>query len=204
MSVAFPKNQFPILAVFVALTGLSFMVPQASADIIEVESATSCPGSLGGGLCNGSVPFLLSDLLTLLSAPNSIGAGTQRYIVTNNIGSSFSFALTSTGTGSGVAHNGSCQINGGATAFFNTCSITDSLNQTTSLGAGQINNLTFPATITFGGPAALGATFKLGFVSMEGSSSVVSAPEPASLTLLGSALLGLSALFRKRLTNAQR
>jgi hypothetical protein len=59
--------------------------PRANADIIEVEAATGCPGSLGGGLCNGAVPWLLSDLLAFLSAPNSIGNGTQKYVVTDNI-----------------------------------------------------------------------------------------------------------------------
>lgn len=191
-----------------ALGGVTFvafllLATRAKADIVEVEAATSCPGSLGGGLCNGSQVFNLSALLVLLSAPNSIGAGTQKYVVFNDIGNSFSFSLTSTGqNNTGIANNAQCQINGGAASFFNACSIVGGNGATTTLGGPQINNLTFPATITFSGLAAFGSTFDLGFVSMQGTSSVTSTPEPATLTLLASAALGLlgfrRASFRSR------
>jgi hypothetical protein len=176
----------------VTLGAFLLLTPHAHADIIEVEAATSCPGSLGGGLCNGSQPYNLSALLVLLSAPNSIGAGTQKYVVFNNIGNTFSFSLTSTGQNStGIANNAQCQINGGAASLFNGCSIVGGNGASTTLGGPQINNLTFPATITFSGPAGFGSTFILGFVSMQGSSSGTTVPEPSTLFLLGLGTLAL-------------
>jgi hypothetical protein len=43
---------------------LLLLAPSARADIVEVEAATSCPGSIGGGLCNGSNPYNLNTLLS--------------------------------------------------------------------------------------------------------------------------------------------
>jgi hypothetical protein len=189
---------FAVLAVTFAAFFL--LAPHAHADIIEVEGATSCPGSLGGGLCNGLQPYNLSSLLVLLSQPNSIGAGTQKYVVFNDIGNTFSFMLTSTGqNNTGIANNAQCQINGPASSIFNGCSIVGGNGATTTLGGPQINNLTFPATITFSGAGAFGSTFILGFVSMQGLSSVTTVPEPSILALLGCALLGLLALGRTTL-----
>jgi hypothetical protein len=173
-----------------ALVAAVSFATQASADIIEVEAATSCP--ITGGECNNGAPWQLSDLLTFLSAPNSIGNGTQKYVVTDNIANTFSFKLTSTGqNNTGVANNGACQINGGAASFFNACSIVDSTGDSTHLGGSQINGVTFPATISFGGPNALASTFTLGFVSMQGSSQVSSVPGPVA----GAGLPGLILAF---------
>ena len=192
------RYSFRFLAVAaVALLSSAVLVPCARADIFEVEGATSCPGSLGGGLCNGSSPWKLSALLTMLEAPNSIGSGTQKYVVTDDIGSSFSFMLTSTGqNNTGVANNAQCQINGGAMSLVTGCEIVDKLGQTTDLGGSQINSLTFPVTVSFSG-TALGDTFDLGFVSMQGNTSVTSTvPEPMSLALL--ATVAIAILVRQR------
>jgi hypothetical protein len=197
-----------LLVVGAGLFAGSFLsAPKAVADIVEVEAATSCPGDLGGGLCNGSVAFSLSALLVQLSAPNSIGAGTQKYIVKDDIpGGTFSFQLTSTGqNNAGAADNGSCQINGGI-AFFTQCMIVDANGRSTTKGGtaigtgGNGNNFLFPAKITFDGSAAFGETFKLGFVSMQGSSSLLSpVPEPSTLALFGCTLLSTGIWLRKRM-----
>ena len=185
---------------------VALLAPQARTDIIEVGSATSCPGSAGGGLCNGNSPYQLSALLALLGTPNSIGSGTQKYVVTNNIGNSFSFTFTSTGKGTGFADNGSCQINGGTSSIFSSCTLTSANDHSTMNGGkaigtgGNGTNFLFPATITFSGAGALGTTFDLGFVSMQGSSSVTTTtvPEPSALVLFGSGLLGAVGLVRKK------
>ena len=75
----------------------------AQANIIEVEAATGCPGSVGGGLCNGRVPF---NLNTLLSGGISITISAEKFVVTDTTGS-FSFVYTGSS-----GDNGSCQIKG--------------------------------------------------------------------------------------------
>jgi hypothetical protein len=197
----------------VTLAAFFILSPRAKADIIEVEgtgsNACASGGSLGGGLCNGTQAFNLSSLLVQLSVPNSIGSGTQKYVVFNDIGNQFTFTITSIGqNNTGVADNAQCQINGGATSFFNACSITGGNGATTSLGTTQINGLTFPATINFNGTAGAGATFILGFVSMQGTSSALTVPEPSTLASLGSGMLfllglGLVSGLRRRPTTAR-
>lgn len=189
-------------AILVLLIAPSF-VPRAAADIIKVEGATAC-GNLTQAVaeCNGSSAWQLSTLLQILSAPNvigSLGEGTDVFLVHNNIGNSFSFQLASTGqNGTGVANNGQCQISGGASAFFNACSIVDSLGHSTSLGTTQINGLTFPATISFSGSSDFGQNFLLEFVSMQGTSNVTATPEPASITLLGLGCFSLIGVLRRK------
>ena len=193
----------------VGLLGLLCVIlpGSARADIIKVEQANSC-GNLTQAVseCNGGVAWQLSTLLQELSTPNiigSLGEGTDVFIVTNNIANSFSFGLQSTGqNGTGVANNGSCQISGGAAALFNACMIVDADDQTTTLGGSQINNLTFPATITFSGASDFGSTFQLEFVSMQGTSNVVATPESSSMFLLGTGLLALVGLGWRRNSQA--
>jgi len=193
------KCSAAILALLIAPS----LVPRAAADIIKVEGATAC-GNLTQAVaeCNGGTAWQLSTLLQILTQPNilgSLGEGTDVFLVTNNISNTFSFSLNSTGqNGTGVANNAQCQINGGAASLFNSCSIVDSLGHTTSLGATQINNLTFPATITFGGSSDFGKTFLLEFVSMQGTSNVVPTPEPATITLLGLGIFSLIGARRRR------
>ncbi|MGA8221776.1 MAG: PEP-CTERM sorting domain-containing protein [Candidatus Acidiferrales bacterium] len=181
---------------------MMFYAGPARADIFKVEQDNGSCQNLTQAVadCNSASPWQLSTLLTVLSTPNildSLGEGTDVFRVTNNIANSFSFELQSTGqNGTGVANNGSCQISGGAAALFDACMIMDSLGQTTDLGGAQINNLTFPATVSFSGASDLGATFQLEFVSMQGTSNTV--PEPGTIVMLGTGILGLIILGRRR------
>jgi hypothetical protein len=82
--------------------------PSAHADIFEIEAATSCPGSVGGGLCNGSVPF---SVTSLLGGGITVTASTEKFVITDNFGT-FSFVFTLDPGLQNKTDNGSCQING--------------------------------------------------------------------------------------------
>ena len=171
------------------LAAVLLLAPSAPADIVEIESATSCPGSIGGGLCNGATPYSLS---ALLAGGISISSGTEKFVVTDTIGS-FSFVITGT-----AGDNGSCQINGGMSSFFTACSGTNSDGTTFSLGHDDTHHpgMNPPTTITFTAKAgdctaANPCTLDLGFVSWQGSGTTSVVPEPATLSLLAAALLGL-------------
>jgi len=210
------KRDWGLCAKILSVVAVVFLIlligsTRAKADIFAVEQAssgitsTSCPnkGNIGSGLCNtvGVGEYAPYSLTALLSAGITGITNTTEYVVYDDLSSTFSFGLNSDGqNGTGVASNGSCQIKGGATAWFNMCTVTDALGQTTSLGGTQINNLTFPATITFGGTSGKSQVFLLEFVSMQGTSETV--PEGGStavyLVLDISALLALGWLRHSR------
>jgi hypothetical protein len=189
-------------AVAVAFVGLVIGSTRAKADIFETNNAGSCSGggSQGGGLCYESspgvyVPYSLSGLLSGAYGTLTIGPGTTEYVVTDNIvGGTFSYVYNSTTQ----ANNATCQVDGGTTSDFAkssvACTILDSagnqntgtINSTGAFTTGpQINNLKPPATITFDATDGYGATFDLGFVSMQGTGTVAM-PEGSSsaVTLL--------------------
>ena len=181
-----------------ALLVLFFLAPRAHADIVEVEAATSCPGSIGGGLCNGNNPF---DRTPFAMGGFTVGTeGTEKFIVTDSIGS---FTLLYTGAS---GDNGSCQINGGATSFFNNCVGINGDGTQFSLGHDDTQHpgMNGPTRITFTAKAgqctaANPCTFKLGFVSWQGTGNVVLTPEPGTLGLVTSGLIGLIGFGRRKL-----
>jgi hypothetical protein len=179
----------------VAFPALLMLSPSAHADIVEVEAMTGCPGSVGGGLCNGSVPY---NLATLLSGGISIMSGTEKFVVKDTTGS-FSFVYIGNS-----GDNGSCQINGGATSFFNACTGTNSDGTGFSLGHDDTNHpgMNPPTTLKFTALAgectiANPCIFDLGFISWQGT-GVATVPEPNTLSLVATGLLGLVGFARRK------
>jgi hypothetical protein len=189
-----------LLAIAVlASPALLLLSPSARADIVEIESATSCPGSIGGGLCNSGSPY---NLTALLGGGISLVSGTQKFVVTDTIGS-FSFVYTGS-----AGDNGSCQINGGMASFFSACTGTNHDGTGFSLGHDDTHHpgMNSPTTITFTAKAgdctsANPCTFDLGFVSWQGTgtTNIPTVPEPGTLVLLGTGLLGFAGVIRRKL-----
>lgn len=212
-----------LLGLALAFFSMVLVAPRAAADIFETNNAGSCSGggSAGGGLCyfNGTtyVPYSLSGLLSGAYGPITIGSGTMEYVVTDNIpGGSFSFTYDLTAFTSGTtppiwANNVVCQVDGTTTADFAhpsnpACSATSggatntgTINSSGAFTTGaQINNASGPITITFYATNGYGATFDLGFVSMQNTGTIMS-PEPSTLLLVGAGLLGLGFMaFRQK------
>lgn len=181
-------------------TALFLIAPDARADIVEVEAATGCPGSVGGGLCNGSIAY---DLASYFGGGITIGTvGTEKFVVTDKIGS---FSLLYTGMS---GDNGSCQINGGAALLFSNCVGKNGDGTGFSLGHDDTNHpgMNGPTLITFTAKAGQctasnPCTFDLGFVSWQGTGTATLTPEPGTFGLFASGLIGLFGFARRRLAS---
>jgi hypothetical protein len=200
-------TKFSIVSRLLAIAVLAspaflLLSPSARADIVEVEAATSCPGSIGGGLCNGGTPY---NLTTFLAGGVTVGtAGTEKFVVTDTTGS-FSFVYTG-----GAGDNGSCQINGGAKSFFGACTGTNHDGTGFSLGHDDTHHpgMDSPTTLMFTAKAgectpANPCTFDLGFVSWQGTGivetpTIPSVPEPGTLSLLGTGLFSMIGFLRRK------
>jgi hypothetical protein len=193
--------------------GVLLAAPHAHADNIAITNATACSGTPPGGtICSngsgglqgtGGVPFSLAGIENG-SIVLQVSIGTQTaptYEVINDTGLTItSFAIVFTGN---LPSNQfiDCQTNGGFSGA--GCSITGpsgTVGKNAQYGPGG----TFPATITFNGlNIAPGATFDIVFSSFAngatGSATGVPVPEPSTLLLLASGLVGIGAFLRKRI-----
>jgi hypothetical protein len=211
---AVPKSWCRFLTAGTMAFGVFLVLsPSAHADIFEIEAATSCPGSVGGGLCNGSVPF---SVTSLLGGGITVTSGTEKFVVTDNFGT-FSFVFNLAPGLQDKTDNGSCQINGGAASFFNACSGANSSGTLFSLGHDLTGGGAFysgvgnflPVTIAFAATpgafancsSATPCNFDLGFVSMQGTSQVSAVPGPIAGAGVPGLLAGFGAMlawYRRR------
>ena len=193
------------------LLGCLLIAPHASADNIAIANATVCSGTPPGGtICSngsgglqgtGGTPFSFTGIQNgTITLQAVIGTQTSPvYEVFNDTGSTItSFSLLFNGT---LPLNQfiDCQTNGGFSGA--GCSITGpsgTVGKNAQYGPGG----KFPAVITFTGlNIAPGATFDIVFSSFAngatGSVTGVSVPEPGTMLLLGSGLLGVGFLRRR-------
>lgn len=205
-----------ISAAFAIAAAIAFiaMTPSASADIIGIQNATACGG---GTICNAGSAFSLTAIQNGSQSLRDPGdptvtvgnSDTAVYRIDNDTASS-TFTLNISGT---LANNAfiNCQENGG---FANhDCSISGSLgtvDNPTGGGsakygppAGQMTNWNFSVMVTFT-DVPVGTDFDLNFASWAHAGADTATvtptspvPEPSSLLLLGSGLLGVGRVVRR-------
>ena len=219
------SSVFQFLAIVVIAVGVSlFSAPAGRADIIHVENPTACSGM--ATLCAGSTPFSLTallngteqlkDLMDILDSNVTVGDSTvPTYLIKNDTGNS-SFTLTFNFT---LANNAfiNCQNGFGACDIKGTLAPSGTVtygppsglpNGTTYSGAVTITFDSTPTT-TSACPSGSGdGCFDLTFASFAHAGADVgtvipsiptTTPEPAGLALLGSGLLMVAGIYRRKL-----
>jgi len=203
------------LCVAAVLVVVDFAVPQfASAGIVSLTQATTCPtkNGSGGNWCQaGGTPFDLSSFTTLnLTTTGSAGF----FVITNNTGATVTSmsvifsgmlpanaVLTCGGGGTGIQGSGPKPMSGKA-----SCSV----NGKSKAGPGGTGSTLVAFTADYDWSNidwASGAVFDLQIASFSNHATgtfstpptpPTPTPEPSSLLLLGSGLLGLGIVIRRR------